>query len=472
MIDNMVAGLLKVIEKHGYYPIFFGTLAILFPALAIIAGSGYAWGWAFFHATLMVVAILLPSWSPPSIRMFARIIGYMAAIILFFGIFNATKPLGITLGLAVNFIGLVYISAIASSLALTYGLFVAPTSDETVESAQERGKWVVNQFISIAAWELCAAWYITTLGQYLSLTEGIFILCAAGIILYGGIAWNLLGNAGRYIIYYAAIAGFGLKTIHTIYRLFIGEQYIDGSIALSTRLTDFFKAAAQMNVHSLEWFVGVASILAIAFLVSSLTGKKVIVQITAKILGIVLAIAFLAWFGWFGGMEWIQTKFPTDISLGFKGWALVLITYLAVARLITHLTEKDVFCKIAFYSSVFIVGYFVVTWIGSWDRPMLSIHTWDAIMATVAPEEGLRYSRIFFWIVAAVIHIAAIHSGLRKKADRKRKVYIPGKFPTWTVIALFLVFLLFDWMWWNGGSVLQIHQYILDLWGPSYLYLR
>lgn len=472
MIDNVIAGLLKVIEKHGYYPIFFAVLAVLFPALAITTGSGYAWYWAFFHAALMTAAILLPSWTPPSIRMFARIIGYLAAIVLFLGIFNATKPLGLTLGLAISFIGLAYVGAIISSLALTYGLFVAPTSDETVQSAQERGKWVVNTFISIAAWELFAAWYITTLGQYISLTEGIFILCAAGIILYGGIAWNLLGNAGRYIIYYAAIAGFGLKTIHAIYRLLVGNELIDGNIALSMRLIDFLKAAAQMNVHSLEWFVGVASILAIAFLVSSLTGKKAIMQITTKILGIVLAIAFLAWFGWFGGMEWIQAKFAAGTSLGFKGWALILIASLAVARLITHLTEKDIFCKVTFYSSVLVVGYFVITWIGSWDHPVLSIHTWDAIVATVAPEEGLRYSRIFFWIMAAVIHIAAIHSGLRKKTDRKRKVYIPGKFPTWTVIALFLVFLLFDWMWWNGGSVLQIRQYILDLWGPSYLYLR
>ncbi|MDP3769439.1 MAG: hypothetical protein Q8R40_00690 [bacterium] len=472
MIDNIIAGLLKIVQKHGPYPIFFGTIAILFPAIGVAAGSGYAWHWGFFHAALMAAAILLPSWSPPSMRTFAKIIGYTAAIILFFGIFNATKPLGLTIGFAVGFIGLVYVGAIASSLALTYGLVVAPTSDETVESAQTRGTRVVYLFISIAAWELFAAWYVTTLGQYLSLQEGIFVLCAAGVVLYGGIAWDLFGkNISHHVVYYTDVGGLGLKTLHAVYRLIVGNEIIDGNIAVSTRLTDFFKAAAQIDTHSLEWFVGVTGVLAVAFLISSLTGKKAILQMTAKILGIIVAIAFLAWFGWFGGMELIQARFEgvTSASLGFKQWALILVALLALARLVTHLTKKDVFCRIAFYTSMIITGYLVITWVSSWPHPVLSVHTWDKIMAVVAPEEGLRYSRVFFWIMAVIAHVAIIRSGLRGKVDLKRKVRLPGVFPSGKVIALFLLLLLFDWMWWNGGTVLRIHEYITGLWGIPHL---
>lgn len=320
MWDDIIAGTIKLIKNYGGpYAAMFIIAAILFPVVTIVAGTGYAWGWGIIHVILFILAttgtcflflkigrrgIPLPS-VHASVKKVLLPIMCAIILVLMLGIFNMTKPIAVIIGLLLSQIGLFYLIMVGSGLALTYGLAVAAATQEEVKDAEKREGRVWRHLIAIAAWECFAAWYIISLGQYLSIYTTAFLICAAGVIFYGGIAWGLGGKFGEKTIYYTAITGCLGTTIHAIYRLLLEEKLIDAKWSGQ----DFLKKAVDISGHTMEWFIAITVVLAIGFVVSKISKKKAIQENVRLVTFLTAGIFSLVWLIWFNGYNNISIWF-------------------------------------------------------------------------------------------------------------------------------------------------------------------
>ena len=229
VLDALTAGLLRLGREYGMYLVLPACYAIVFPLAAILASVGHWWPWFFFHTTLFLAVIAIPTLFPDNIKTLIRAICYPMGIIIALGIFDATKPFAVLAGMILGQVGLGLVVIIGSLARLGYGIAIAPLSKDEgidIQSAQKQAVRFLHLFVSVAAWELFIAWYVTSLGTYLSVRAAIFAIFAVGVIIYGGIAWNIGGDFGRKCVYYAAAIGFTLVTVHAAYQFLVVQKYI------------------------------------------------------------------------------------------------------------------------------------------------------------------------------------------------------------------------------------------------------
>ena len=346
--DDIIAVIMKLVENYGGpYSALCILGAIIFPIATIVAGTGYSILWGITHflifaimACAMVILLFYKTMIPPSVlnMMTPRVLkvivplGILVTIILSLGILNVTKPIAVVIGLLLSQIGLAYLMLVGSGVVLIYGIAVAITPAETVGDAQKRISDTWKHFIGVAAWECFVAWYIVSFGQYMSIYTGAFLICAAGVVLYGGIAWGIGGDFGRKAVYYIAVAGVIAVTTHTI---LMAVGYLNPTDCINTAITittdttttttkectpyqwiywqGFLSNAVNIHDHTLEWFVAITVLLAIGFMVSKISGKKTIQENVRLATFLTVGIFSAVWLIWFNGYANLFTWF---IKLG------------------------------------------------------------------------------------------------------------------------------------------------------------
>lgn len=339
--DDITAVIMKLIENYGGpYSALCILGAIIFPIATIVAGTGYSDGWNIAWGIIHFLLFAIVAYSlvmlfryqimmTPSVRKILTPLGILTSLILFLGILNTTKPIAIIVGLILSQIGLAYIVLVGLGIVQAYGLALALTPTEDIDDAQKRSSDTWNQCIGIAAWECFAAWYIISLGQYMSIYTGTFVICASGVILYGGIAWGIAGDFGRKAVYYIAIAGVLAATLHTI---LVAVGYFNpatctqatGAIVECTPYQliyweEFLSNVAVIHDHTLGWFIAITVVLTIGFMASRISGKEAIKDNVRLVTFVTTGIFFLVWFIWLGGyshtLDWFiklgQRTLPT-----------------------------------------------------------------------------------------------------------------------------------------------------------------
>lgn len=337
MWDDIIAGTTKVIKNYGGpYGAMLVIAAILFPILTIAAGTGYAWGWSIIHILLFLLVaggayvLLLQNDqtipylcvtihpTPPLVRKVLLPLACAGTVVLALGILNITKPIAVIIGLIFGQIGLFYIVFVSSAAVLAFGFAVAAATKEVVSDAEKREERVHDRFFVIAAWECVVAWFITALGEHLSLYSGTCLILAAGFIMYGGIAWNFGGDFGRKAVYYLAIAVVVGITLHTIYQIPVAAGY---TVPIKwANVQQFLSDAADIHKHTLGWFIAITSVLALGFVISQLTGKTQVWHTAILITLPIVGIFFLVWLVWGGGRGILVTELTTVAKHDLPPW--------------------------------------------------------------------------------------------------------------------------------------------------------
>jgi len=308
VLDNLIAGAGRFIKDNGIYAAIFIIMALIFPVITIAAGMGYGIWWGIFHTIIFILfltaVILGPMWTTRRVALVLWITGGLACLVFAIAIIDAWKPIAVLTGLVLSEMGLGVLTLLGSGTTLGYGIVLALSPIEDVKDAQRRGARVLNHFIGIAAWECFAAWYIISLGQYMSLYTTVFVICTAGVILYGGIAWEIGGAFGKKTIYYTAIIGFLSATTIAINRLLVEEEFINQHFDKQTWMKDigkFLSEAITIQNHTLAWFLAIVIFLSLGFILAGISGKKEIQNIVQRVVFVIVGVSLLVWLVWFDG---------------------------------------------------------------------------------------------------------------------------------------------------------------------------
>lgn len=308
MLDSLIAGAAKFIKDNGIYAAIFIIMALIFPIITIAAGMGYGIWWGIFHTIIFVLfltaVIFGPMWTTQRVALVLWITGGLACLVFALAIIDAGKPIAVLTGLILSEVGLGVLTLLGSGTTLGYGIVLALSPIEDVKDAQNRGSRVLNQFIGVAAWECFAAWYIISLGQYMSVYTTIFVICAAGVILYGGIAWEIGGTFGKKTIYWSAVIGFLTATLLNINSLLVHEGFADQHLDKQTWMSDFGKFlrnAITIQDHTLAWFLAVVIFLSLGYILARISRKEEIKSIAQRSVFAIVGVSLVVWLVWFGG---------------------------------------------------------------------------------------------------------------------------------------------------------------------------
>lgn len=408
-LDSLTAGLLRFVQDYGVYIILPACYAIILPFAAILASVGYWWPWFFFHTGVSVGIMVLPSLFPGERRMLLRAICYPTAGIVALGILNSTKPFAVLGGMLFGEVSLGLVVILSALARLGYGVAIAPlSSDEEIdiESAQKRAKQLLDIFVSVAAWELFIAWYITSLGMYLSARQAIFAIFAVGVIIYGGIAWKIGGEIGRKLAYYSAATALLLITVYAVYQMLVAHAYI--SADLHTLISNWLTFNTSTGSSTGVWgrFLIIITIVILGQIGKHVTGRQNVSTYA------------------FYGAGALATLFIT-----------AEISSLAHPLLSEH-TWAIIVSKLAPENNVNYIR--VWFWIGS------------IITEIMVAKHGLKS------------HIRVV---CNKNGEAVAKQTIKGNIPYAKMLFLFTALLFFDWIWWQQGNIAKLHEYLMQAWG-------
>ncbi len=203
--------------------------AVVCPVIIVMTGlGGDSASWSpLVIKTILILGVLCPLLWPLTIYRYNSITAghhvaisewwycaipviVITAVILFFGIFETTRPLGIALGLVINSVAVLVIGVYAFSGRLIYAITVeAPTSAEVrVADAEIPAKAMFRTVLSILVWEFAMAWYLTAFNGQLTIRTGMFAILSLVIIALTSYSLGLKGELGQKILMYGAITIF------------------------------------------------------------------------------------------------------------------------------------------------------------------------------------------------------------------------------------------------------------------------
>ena len=398
--------------------------AILCPMLAVLAGlNGESASPTIVKVILLLAALAPLSW-PLYVYRYNRAargielspywhsiipVSVFSAVVLGLGIFEATRPLAMLMSLVVNSIAVLAIGAFAFSARLIYAIGVeAPTSASVdVADAEIPAKAVFRVALAILAGEWFLAWYFIAFSAQLTVFTGTLVLCSMVIIVLTSYSLGIKGDVGQKILMYGAATVFTGISLLFVDRLLINKSVID-------------------------------------FLTFGYVGKQ----------------------------------FAT---LGVLGWTVILVLIVAAGRFGTYLAgqdkdgkDRDIICRVSVLIAALLACYLVGSWIMSWPDPIL-FHVQGAAKTILIPQAGpgsphadVNIARVWFWLVGFIGEALILFSGMRRQIDpRNRKVFLPRKVRYLAMVSFFLALLVFDWFWWQGGTMFDGCQNIRAIVGFS-----
>lgn len=416
--------------------------AVICPLIVVIAGLRDD-GWSSIIVKLVVViAVLIPLARPlATYRYSGRValssrwhcaipIMLITAVMLLLGVFETTRPLGVLIGLIANSIAILVVGVYAFSIRLIYAITVeAPTSANVdVADADIDAKAVFRVVLAILAWEWFAALFFVAFSPQLTITIGMLAIVSLGIVALTGYSLGFKGELGQKILMYGAIA------------VFVGI-----SLVMTDRL---------LNNDSFTGFIS-----------SGYIGRQI------KNAG--------------QPQQTVQTpqaaqapqaaeKSAPAKKMGVFGWIFFLVLIVVVGRLGTHIAgkdkdgkDRDIICQVSVLIALILAFYLLGSWIASWQDHFL-VHIGnmakEIFMPTPAQQgtaqvgiNGINIARTWYWILGAIGEGMILFSGMRRRVNPKnRKVFLPRHVPFWAMINLLLALLLFDWFWWQAGTINQI----------------
>ena len=345
-------------------------------------------------------------------------------VILLLGIFETTRSLGVMLGLLVDSIAVLIIGAYAFSTRLIYAITVeAPTSAEVdVADAEIPTKAMFRTILSILVWEWFIAWYLIAFNAQLNMKTALFAFVSLIIITLTSYSLGLKGELGQKILMYGAITVFVGVSIVMVDRLLTKTEFTDFMTSgyIGSQLKDAGKpqqATPPPQVADPP--------------MSQSTGKSA----------------------------------PT--KMGVFGWMFILLLIVVLGKVGAQLSGKPDVCRIsvaiALLLALYLVGASIASEISSWEGPFL-FNLWETAKGVVkptaaagSPQASIHVMRIWYWIFGVLGEGALLYSGMRRRINpRNRRAYLPRKLPFWQMVNFLLALLLFDWFWWQTGTINQI----------------
>ena len=343
-------------------------------------------------------------------------------VILLLGIFETTRSLGVMLGLLVDSIAVLIIGAYAFSTRLIYAITVeAPTSAEVdVADAEIHAKAMFRTILSILVWEWFIAWYLIAFNAQLNMKTALFAFVSLIIITLTSYSLGLKGELGQKILMYGAITVFVGVSIVMVDRLLNNPEFT--GFMTSGYIGSQLKDAGQPQQAAPAPKVAAPQI-------PQPAGK------------------------------------PAPVKMGVFGWMFILLLIVVLGRIGTQLSGKPDVCRIsvaiALLLALYLVGALIVSEVSSWEGPFL-FNLWETAKGVVKPTATVgsphpSIMRIWYWIFGLLGEGALLYSGMRRRINpRNRRAYLPRKLPFWQMVNFLLALLLFDWFWWQNGTMNQI----------------
>lgn len=383
--------------------------ATVYPIVTVLAGiDGNAWSPIIVKFILALACIAagaavlwqwqwmwstLPQWWRDGIPLLG-----VAAVILICGAMPSVRSLGVGLGLVMSSAGLFIIAAYAFVTRFLYAALIeAPTSAEAdVADSELPAKAVLRTLLAILAWEWFGAWYLTTFSPQITMTTGLFAFFSLGIIVLASYSLGYKGETGQKILLYGALTAM---------------------IILSLVLLDRMVQQGDMT----------------NFLTSGYVGRELKITETISDTGIV------------------------SMSRNWLMWFVLCCFIIIAGRIGSYITEKDIVCIIAIYIVIVLIIYLITSWMIAVKTPIFSGEQIKWMIGVGDVPMGVSIARRWFWVIGAIGEVAILLSGRRYRVDPEtKKTYVSRKFAFGKMIMLLLALFLFDWIWWQEGTVYQI----------------